>query len=66
MRTVIYEIETAIFLLDRTLVMKHLKKQLAERPIDDVIKLIDFITTTPGETIKIPDEYDYFGYIVLM
>jgi hypothetical protein len=65
MRTVIYEIETAIFLLDRTLVMKHLKKQLAERPIDDVIKLIDFITTTPGETIKIPDEYDYFGYIVL-
>jgi hypothetical protein len=65
MRTVIYETETAIFQFDRTHVMEHLKKQVAERPIDDVIQLIDFIKTTPGETIKIPDEYDYFGYVVL-
>jgi hypothetical protein len=65
MPTITYETETAIFQFDRTNVMNHLKKQVSESPIDDVIKLIDFITTTPDETIKIPDEYDYFGYIVL-
>ena len=65
MITVIYETETAIFQFDRTHVMEHLKKRVSERPIDDVIQLIDFITSTPGETIKIPDEYDYFGYVVL-
>lgn len=65
MITVIYETETAIFQFDRPHVIEHLKKLVSERPIDDVIKLIDFITSLPGETIKIPDEYDYFGYVVL-
>jgi hypothetical protein len=65
MPTVIFETETAIFRFAWPHVMKHLKKQLAERPIDDVIKLIDFIKTTPGATIKIPEKYDCFGYIVL-
>ncbi len=65
MRRVIYETETAIFQFDRTHVMEHLKNRISKRPIDDVIQLIDFITSTPGETIKIPDEYDYFGYVVL-
>ena len=45
--------------------MEHLKKRVSERSIDDVIKLIDFITSTPGETIKIPEKYNYFGYVVL-
>ena len=65
MRKVIYETETARFQFKQRYVMEHLKKRVSERPIDDVIKLIDFITSTPGETIKIPDEYDYFGFVVL-
>ncbi len=65
MITVIYETETAIFQFDRTHVIEHLKQQISERPIDDVIKLIEFITATHGRTIKIPEKYDYFGYVVL-
>ena len=65
MRQVIYETETAIFRFDRPHVIEYLKKRVSEHPIDDVIKLIDFITSTPGETIKIPEKFEYFGYFVL-
>ena len=65
MRTVIYETETAMFQFDHNHVLEHLKQRVFKRPIDDVEKLIDFISATPGETIKIPEKYDYFGYVIL-
>jgi hypothetical protein len=64
MKKVIFETEDALFQFDRKDVKRHLKFLEAEYGIDDVTRLLEFISTS-SKTIIIPDTHPYFGYITL-
>ncbi len=64
MKKVIFETEGAVFQFDRKDVKRHLKFLEEEYGIDDVTRLLEFISTS-SKTIIIPDTHPYFGYITL-
>jgi len=64
MKKIIFETEGALFQFDRKDVKKHLKFLEAEHGLDDVTKLLEFISTS-SKTIIIPEEHSYFGYVAL-
>jgi hypothetical protein len=64
MKKVIFETEEAIFQFDPKDVKRHLKFLEAEHGIEEVTKLLEFISRT-SNIIIIPKEYSYFGYMTL-
>ncbi len=65
MNTVIFNTENAVFEFSRKDVKEHLINLTAENSADEAARLLELISTASGETILIPKEHDYFGYIAL-
>jgi hypothetical protein len=64
MKKVIFETEEAVFQFDRKDVKRHLKFLETEHGIEAVTKLLEFISTSKN-SIVIPKEHSYFGYVTL-
>ena len=64
MKKVIFEIQEAVFQFDRKEVKRHLKCLEAEHGLEEVTKLLKFISNS-SNTIVIPKEQPYFGYVTL-
>ncbi len=65
MNTVIFKTKNAVFEFYRKDVKEHLNILTAENSADEAVRLLKLISTVSGETILIPNEHDYFGYIAL-
>ena len=65
MNTVIFKTESAVFEFSRKDVLEYLINLTAENSADEAVRLLKLISTTSGETIMIPNEHDYFGYVAL-
>ena len=64
MKKVIFETEEAVFQFDRKHVKRHLKFLEAEHGLEEVTNLLEFISAS-NNTIIIPKEHSYFGYVTL-
>ena len=64
MKKVIFETEEAIFQYDRKDLKRHLKFLEAEHGIEEITKLLAFISTS-NNTIIIPKEHSNFGNVTL-
>lgn len=66
MGTVIHETENAIFQFDLADAIKGLSTYAIQRGVDDANELLDFLTSSPTDPVRIPGgRSDYFGYITL-
>ena len=65
MSTVILKTENAVFEFSRKDVMEHLSLLITEHNDERFTKLLELIKTSGEETILIPKEHDYFGYVAL-
>ena len=65
MATVYHETENAILYFNLYDVREYLEYHAPEYEVDQVTTLISFLSSKVAESIKIPDEYGYFGYIAL-
>ena len=65
MSTVTYETENGIFHFDLSDVNERLNQYVSEHNVDDASNLLDLLKSSSGDTITIPEEEDYFGYIAL-
>jgi len=65
MNIVIFKTENAVFEFYRKDVKEHLINLTAENSVDEAVRLLKLILTASGETILIPNQHDYFGYIAL-
>jgi len=65
MRTILFKTENAVFEFSRKDVKEHLIILTAENSADEAVWLLELISTASGETILIPNEHDYFGYVAL-
>ena len=60
-----YKIEKALFEFDQNDVEDRLTQLASEYNIDDAAEILDFISSLSEDPVKIPEKYDYFGYIAL-
>jgi len=65
MRTIVFKTENAVFEFSRKDVLQHLNLLATEHDGDETVRLLKLISTASGETILIPNEHDYFGYVAL-
>ena len=66
MKTVNFQTDDdALFQFAKKDVEEHLKFLAAERNIDRLTKLLEFISSSKEETIFIPEEHHYFGFVAL-
>lgn len=65
MATVYHETENAILYFDLRDVRQYLGYHTSDYEVDEAATLIDFLSSGVVESIKIPDEYGYFGTIAL-
>jgi hypothetical protein len=65
MAKVYHETENAILYFDLCDVRQYLEYHISEYEVDEATTLINFLSSEVAESIKIPDEYGYFGYIAL-
>ena len=65
MRTVIFKTENAVFEFYLKDVREHLCILTVENSADEAGRLLKLISTASAETILIPDEHGYFGYVAL-
>ncbi len=65
MRIIVFKTENAVFKFYRKDVLGHLINLTTENSVDEAARLLELISTASGETILIPNEHDYFGYIAL-
>ena len=65
MAKVSYETDDALFEFDLVEAIETLNHYASEYKDDEAAQLLDFIAESPDESIKIPEKYDYFGYIAL-
>ena len=65
MAKVSYETDDAIFGFDLLEAIETLNYYATEHNVDEAAQILDFIAESPDESIKIPEKYDYFGYIAL-
>jgi len=62
MTNVTYETENAIFTFSLNAVTKALK---TANQTEELVKLLQFLTSSPPDSITIPKGYSHFGYIAL-
>ncbi len=65
MTLVLFQTKNAVFEFDIAEVKERLNHYISEHNIDEAIQILDLITSSFDNPIKIPDEYDYFGFIAL-
>lgn len=65
MAIVRYETDDTIFEFDLLKVMESLNYYATEHKVDEAAQLLDFIAESSDESMKIPEKYDYLGYIAL-
>ena len=65
MAKVSYETDDALFEFDLVEAIETLNHYAFEHEDDEAAQLLDFIAESPDESVKIPERYDYFGYIAL-
>jgi len=65
MRIIVFKTENAVFEFSRKDILEHLNLLATEHDGDETVRLLKLISTASGETILIPTEHDYFGYIAL-
>lgn len=65
MATVYHETENAILYFYLRDVRQYLEYHTSDYEVDEATTLIDFLSSVVTESIKIPNEYGYFGYIAL-
>jgi len=59
------KIESATFEFDLIEVKDRLSHYISEHNIAEATHILNLISTSPNQPIEIPEEYDYFGYIIL-
>lgn len=64
-RNVIYEKENAIFRLNQSDVINRLKVHSTEYNVADATKLLNFISKTSDDSVRIPKKNYYFRYLCL-
>ena len=65
MKIIVFKTENAVFEFSRKNVLEHLNLLATEHDGDETVRLLKLISTASGETIWIPNEHDYFGYVAL-
>ena len=65
MATVYHETENAILYFDLREVRQYLEYHTSDYEVDEATTLMSFLSSEVAESIKIPDEYGYFGYIAM-
>ena len=65
MATIYHETENAILYFYLRDVREYLDYHAPEYEVDQVTTLMSFLSSQAQESIKIPDEYGYFGYIAM-
>ncbi len=65
MTLVLFQTKNAVFEFDLTEVKERINHYISEHNTDEAIQILDLITSSSDDPIKIPEEYDYFGYIAL-
>ncbi len=65
MNTVIYKTANGIFEFNLPDVKDCLNRFIFEYDIEEASKILNFISSSFGKTITIPEKYDYFGFITL-
>jgi len=65
MPSITYETENAVFYFDKTDTISRLNRYLSDHKIDEAVKTMNFVSNSPGDPIRIPDDYDHFGHIAL-
>jgi len=64
-RTVIYETDNAIFRLNKSDISNLLKVHSKEYNISQATELLNFISTSPEDPVRIPEKNNYFRFICL-
>ena len=65
MSKITYQTDEAIFQFDLPPAIDKLNHYATEHNVDEARELINFIAESSEDTIIIPTDYDYFGYIAL-
>jgi len=65
MKTVIFQTENAAFKFDQKEVKERLICKHSEYAPGEVTQLLALISTDTSETLLIPDDHNYFGYVAL-
>ena len=65
MRTVMYETERAVFKFNLPDVEDRLRHYANNHNVDDASRLLTFLSNKSSESIEIPKDSQYFGYIIL-
>jgi hypothetical protein len=65
MKTVIFQAENAVFKFALKEVKERLISKKTEYVPEEIIRLLNLISTDASETILNPDDHGYFGYVAL-
>ena len=65
MSKITYQTDEAIFEFDLPSAIDKLEHYATEHNVDEARELINFIAESSEDSITIPTDYDYFGYIAL-
>ena len=65
MNTVIFQTENAAFKFDQKEVKERLICKHSEYAPGEVTQLLALISTDTSETLLIPDDHNYFGYVAV-
>ncbi len=65
MTLVLFQTKNAVFEFDLTEVKERLNRYISEHNVDEAIQILGLISSSFDDPIKIPEEYDYFGFIAL-
>ena len=65
MSTVSFQTETAVFEFDQNDVEHRLNHLASKHNIDDAAEILEFLSLSTEDPIKIPEKYDYFSFIAL-
>ncbi len=65
MTSVLFQTKNSAFEFDLAEVKKRLNQYISEHNVEEAIQILGLISSSSDDPIKIPEEYDYFGYIAL-
>ena len=65
MKTVIFYTDNAVFKFEKKEVRDHLIGKKSEYDLDEVIQILELISTDGDRTIFSSDNHHYFGYVAL-
>ncbi len=65
MTSIIYETENGVFYFDKTESVECLNQYLSSHKLEDAAKILEFISNSQDDPIRLPDNFDWFGYIAM-